>query len=649
MAHSPMRNRGALAFRRLFDASLGRRLLPSPPTRTLSPALHAVMMHAAGTARKMPGSCPGAYRRREQPVSCRMEANILLTSLGLRRKCEANARRIVCESGRHGRRGCSLSLRVALAKLDATVFIMPYAAIFQGWPRASLRGRFDQIIRGSETLPLLHKLLEAEACDSAIFRHECLRDLYRHFTSTFILNGTAVATSTIDALAFPRLREDLAELQGRREWASVKIMSAISTAVPWPIQLARVTSMAKLPSESGDRGPPSRQETIRLRIQKCLARANHPNTPEAEARTSFNTARRLMLCHDVSQAHVLADVCEFGNPSDKGDESVVSIVRTRDQSRKVLQFAWVDTLGYAITIFFHCKAYSSGSATSLKWVFCGIAANTASAAASFEMLHNLATEWAAIKSDVYKKDDLLGFAHGLLDMAYAERKTADKEAKAQDAKIRSENNEKKRKDELRRLQKLERFASNVSFDAPQREFQNDFSAFDPASDDDEPGFASDTESLTAIGSKDNDTDDQFGSDTDTSVKDETDIMGGKWDDNHGGNKHSSNLSSSNYKPSTSNKRKRSTSISHPGQSAHKSRRTVNSDDLEPCVWQRHSALVLFRKTAERVADEYLKAKGIKLCNGRARSHNIRDARSHEKGQRDARTVDVRSYGRKRLK
>lgn len=42
------------------------------------------------------------------------------------------------------------------------------------------------------------------------------------------------------------------------------------------------------------------------RIKKCLDRAKHPNTAEAEAKAAFHLASRLMGQHNVSQADVLA-------------------------------------------------------------------------------------------------------------------------------------------------------------------------------------------------------------------------------------------------------------------------------------------------------------------------------------------------------
>jgi hypothetical protein len=42
------------------------------------------------------------------------------------------------------------------------------------------------------------------------------------------------------------------------------------------------------------------------RIKKCLDRANHPNTAEAEAKAAFHLASRLMGQHNISQAEVLA-------------------------------------------------------------------------------------------------------------------------------------------------------------------------------------------------------------------------------------------------------------------------------------------------------------------------------------------------------
>ena len=47
-------------------------------------------------------------------------------------------------------------------------------------------------------------------------------------------------------------------------------------------------------------------DVIVLRIKKCLERANHPNTLEAEAKAAIHLASRLMGRYNVSQAEVLA-------------------------------------------------------------------------------------------------------------------------------------------------------------------------------------------------------------------------------------------------------------------------------------------------------------------------------------------------------
>lgn len=46
--------------------------------------------------------------------------------------------------------------------------------------------------------------------------------------------------------------------------------------------------------------------TVIKRIMKCLDRANHPGTPEAEAKAALHIASRLMGQYNVSQAEVLA-------------------------------------------------------------------------------------------------------------------------------------------------------------------------------------------------------------------------------------------------------------------------------------------------------------------------------------------------------
>jgi hypothetical protein len=69
------------------------------------------------------------------------------------------------------------------------------------------------------------------------------------------------------------------------------------------------------------------------RIKECLNPTNHPNTAEAEAKTAFHLASRLMGQHNVSQAEILAHESPDARSQHAG-MSLVSIHRVDGDSLK---------------------------------------------------------------------------------------------------------------------------------------------------------------------------------------------------------------------------------------------------------------------------------------------------------------------------
>lgn len=98
---------------------------------------------------------------------------------------------------------------------------------------------------------------------------------------------------------------------------------------------------------------------LMLRMKKCIERANHSNTPEAEAKRALHHASRLMGQYNVTQAEVLAH-----EPPDVqrqyAGQSVVSIIRIDgDKTKPVRHVGFVDEVCKAMRLFFDCKHYST--------------------------------------------------------------------------------------------------------------------------------------------------------------------------------------------------------------------------------------------------------------------------------------------------
>ncbi|KAK8076801.1 Ankyrin repeat protein [Apiospora saccharicola] len=68
-----------------------------------------------------------------------------------------------------------------------------------------------------------------------------------------------------------------------------------------------------------------------------------------------------------------------------------------------------------------------------------------------------------------------------------------------------------------------------------------------------------------------------------------------------------------------------------------------SDNIEilESKWASHGQLVAFRKTATKIAEDYLEDQGIKLVNRPARSNAIRDSGAYKQGREDSRKIDHR--------
>ena len=195
---------------------------------------------------------------------------------------------------------------------------------------------------------------------------------------------------------------------------------------PPPNQTARVVEIAdhglKAMGET-----PAADRKILGRIEKCLQRANHPNTPELEAKAAWRMASRLMAHYNVTQADVLEEASNKDDYASLGGQSVVSIKSTKAEFGRAIHQAWVHDVAEAMEIYFDCSSYSTSRATSVDWNFYGIAANTVPAAIAFEGAHNLLLEWARSKKR-FKPSYCLGVAEGLVAMAEKDKEEERKQA-----------------------------------------------------------------------------------------------------------------------------------------------------------------------------------------------------------------------------
>src|SRR5437667_1060784 len=101
-------------------------------------------------------------------------------------------------------------------------------------------------------------------------------------------------------------------------------MSSKKTKTMSPQQRARVQHLARDPNSLSDRSSTaSGSPAILERIKKCIARGNHPNTPEEEAKTSLRIAAKLMTQHNIRRVGVCAGDGNMNKSQNQGDKGIV--------------------------------------------------------------------------------------------------------------------------------------------------------------------------------------------------------------------------------------------------------------------------------------------------------------------------------------
>lgn len=94
-------------------------------------------------------------------------------------------------------------------------------------------------------------------------------------------------------------------------------------------QFAKVKTLASDPFSSVNDKQPAVSDDITARIRKCLDRATHPTTPEAEAKAALRVAHKLMQRYSVQQADVYAEAVDRDNKSQISGQSGVNILSNK--------------------------------------------------------------------------------------------------------------------------------------------------------------------------------------------------------------------------------------------------------------------------------------------------------------------------------
>lgn len=424
-------------------------------------------------------------------------------------------------------------------------------------------------------------------------------------------------------------------------------------------------------------------QTILLRIRKCLDRANHPNTPEAEAQAALRMSSRLMQQHNINHSDMVATECATSEPSKLSGQSIVSILH-KDPGKKIIYETWVDQIAYAITIFFDCKDYSTQSLRCVDWTFYGIAINTVAAAMAFEMVHNLIQDWSMRKRKGNKNSYRLGVANGLRVTARKEKDEEENRAHEQEAADLVAKEQKEQEQRQRELDRLlhntttQSTENNVNIDdansstdtdgsvkAIKREsvhvkIEDDVEEFNwqdnlnlestafehkhtPGSYDDDD--FRDLESIVASNSALDSEHDDFDSDSD--LGDPTSTFLPTFDEE----KEVPVDIEADFEDELRHHMPQGIKKEDPEEDFEKVKVETTSDfdtlkhesdKLSGLTeWKSAGALILFRQNAQKIAEDYLKANDVKLSKGRKRDYKVRDWDAYHDGVKDSKKIDVK--------
>lgn len=119
--------------------------------------------------------------------------------------------------------------------------------------------------------------------------------------------------------------------------------------------VAKVKRLAEV-TDQGTTTSTFEREVI-ARIKKCLDRANHPTTPESEAKAALRMSSRLMEQYNVTHSDLLAAEVSSNGPSTLCGQSTVNVTNQKSDGRVIIE-SWVQDISSAITTFFDCKVYT---------------------------------------------------------------------------------------------------------------------------------------------------------------------------------------------------------------------------------------------------------------------------------------------------
>lgn len=422
-------------------------------------------------------------------------------------------------------------------------------------------------------------------------------------------------------------------------------------------------------------------DSVFAKIKKCFERAEHKNASEGETRAALALAGKMMQRYNVIKAEVMQYKTAEEQAQSAGESRVV-ITRSDDKEQVIPIRQWISDLASAMTIFFDVKSYSSTppSRYRIEWVFYGFAQNTASAALAFEKIYNLIMDWSQRKKGIAARNSYcLGITwHLYLD---AEKEKDEEMIKAKKAEA-EELARREKEEQLQRQQELARLQPTVE-DEPESEPEpepNANSAKEPileeianpdpavisesgrdhadivdlgdvssSDSDDTSSESEDSDDFTFIGARNNeDVESDEDDDQADVVFDEQETESRQFDNIDDEIEYlKDNAFRQESVPAAPQSHQhspippRQPSPVPPSEPTPPAREESLEPEPEPePEWKSTKQLTVFRETATRVAEDYLKSKNVKLSKRRAGA-KPKDWKTFNEGKKDGRKIDIR--------
>ncbi|PWN43369.1 hypothetical protein IE81DRAFT_322436 [Ceraceosorus guamensis] len=460
---------------------------------------------------------------------------------------------------------------------------------------------------------------------------------------------------------------DKPKSEPRRRAKGKSAAAAASPKVPYR---ARVHALADTGSAISSSDNPTRASTIDqgvlARIKKALSLAQHPNTGEAEAKQAMSISNRLMSRFNILQSDILVSQDAEGE-SDLSRAGQSTVWVTATSGKGVNRELWMSTMSIAMTVFFDCKCYTEryykcrGEQDRMQWTFYGLATNSSASAMAFEMCFNQAQVWCygakdAFKGALAKNSYLAGIANGLYDMAEDEKEAEEKAAIAHEKAERRKRIKEEEKARRKEVERLESGNKKAKVEDEEEEQEDEVVFVEmrkgkaPGTYDnnirvkEEPDVIDLTEPRPAHGSaakEENLDGDVQAEDSDSS--DEGDAPEAQLDFEHEGEDADQDLEQyieTGQMPQVKaeTKAEPSATVSTAIEALEKEH---GQEDVKDAQWKSHNQLVVFRKNAESIAEQYIKTHKVKLGMARKFKDRKRDKNAYRKGKKDSKNMDVK--------